>query len=150
MTTHYLSDAISLASIKAQKEERRYGIVETRAAIYKLVPLRINEESDIYIEPDGMIVKKGQENRQMMIWNQDGVRIYDVVQANFLANVELRVNGLAEYNGTPIEWKAVVKPSGWSVSLENVFTHRVASVDGVTFNLPLEISAAIRNNSGLW
>lgn len=84
----------------------------------------------------------------MIIWND--VKIFDVVQADFLANVELRVSGLASYKDIPIEWKATVKPTGWCVSLENVFTHRTIHVDGATFNLPLEIAAAIRNNAGSW
>ena len=86
----------------------------------------------------------------MFIWNQDGLKIMRIVEAEFIASVELTVRGVALYNGTPLQWSAIVKPNGWSVTVRNGFSHREVSLDGATFNLPLEIAAAIRNNVGCW
>lgn len=64
MTTYYLSDALSLASIKAQKENRRYTVDEARQATYRIRPAAPLETPDIYIEPDGTVVKVKKEEKE--------------------------------------------------------------------------------------
>jgi hypothetical protein len=58
MTLEYFRDAVSMATIKAEKEQQRYAIERMITRIWRVRPIRFDEESDIYVEPDGTLVEK--------------------------------------------------------------------------------------------
>jgi hypothetical protein len=63
ISTPYLSDAISLASIKAEKTGQRHKVVYASDEFgggWKILHANPWESPDVYVEPDGTIAKKSE------------------------------------------------------------------------------------------
>lgn len=80
-----------------------------------------------------------------LVWNFDGVSV-GAVTTNRWVETEMWTFGYAWKGGRVIEWEATVKPGGWYVSLRGSLC-RLGGFQGSTFNLPLEIVAAVRRLS---
>lgn len=81
------------------------------------------------------------------VWAHDNVTIYDIITTQW-SGQELWILGIATHNRTEINrellsWQATVTPNGWLVAVIRS-TGRVGEFQGATFNLPLEVAAAIR------
>jgi hypothetical protein len=83
-----------------------------------------------------------------LVWNLDGIGISENVTAEFVYSgnmpsqeVVLRGIGWGQH-GQAYDWSATISPNGWVITVEGQRGPEVFR--GSTFNLPLEVAAAIR------
>lgn len=76
------------------------------------------------------------------VWSLEGVRILPIT-TNRWEGPQLWVNGVSMYHERLVQWEATVLQNGWYVRVI-ADTGRIGEVQGATFNLPLEVAAAVR------
>lgn len=84
------------------------------------------------------------------VWTVDGVTIWNLVSPQFIG-MELHIHGLAKSGGDLVpyrmyRWTATVTPNGWKVWIVSDTTNRTEMFQGATFNLVLEVAAAIKRS----
>lgn len=80
----------------------------------------------------------------MRIWNDADVVIPDIMQV-ICPLGDIWVRGTARRRGcTLFTWEASPNEHGWKIRVKNMDTFRVEEFQGTTFNLPLEVAAAVR------
>lgn len=77
-----------------------------------------------------------------LIWNLDGIKVMSVT-TNRWDGMQMCTSGFAMKGDEPIGWDASVNSQGWFIEITRS-TGKIGSYQGNTYNLPLEISAAIR------
>lgn len=86
-----------------------------------------------------------------LVWNIEGVNIPSV-SMNRWEGQQMWTSGIGYYHipkdvqkmhPRPFQWEATVTPQGWYIVI-TASTGKVGEVQGTTFNLPLEISVAVR------
>lgn len=78
-----------------------------------------------------------------MIWDFEGVKVTDIVHSHF-EEMSLVVEGVGEYKNELFTYTASVTPQGWLVKITPWSRPRRGEWQGPTFNLPLEVAAAVR------
>jgi len=77
------------------------------------------------------------------VWNLDGVKIGSITM-NRWESTQLWTSGFAFLaDGRVIQWEASVVQYGWYIVI-TAATGKLGEFQGSTFNLPLEVAAAIR------
>jgi hypothetical protein len=54
------------------------------------------------------------------------------------------IQGCGRFKERSFLWEASVTPLGWYVSIHDADVTKLGEVQGATFNLPLEVAAAVR------
>jgi hypothetical protein len=78
-----------------------------------------------------------------LVWNQEGVRIHALINVRWVGDVEAWICGSGTYKDREFTWEAKPLSGGWFTDIYSGLG-RVGSLQGVTFNLPLEVATAAR------
>jgi hypothetical protein len=77
-----------------------------------------------------------------IVWNQDRVTISSIVIAEF-EQTQLWVSGTGWNKDIPFDWTATALQNGWLIEITR-YSGKVGQYQGATFNLPLEITVAVK------
>ncbi len=78
----------------------------------------------------------------MYCWNHEGVKIFNRM-TTYHNDGDVWIQGYGIYRDFTIQFTAKPLSEGWFVEIDTASGRR-GSVQGATFNLPLEVAAAVR------
>jgi hypothetical protein len=77
-----------------------------------------------------------------LCWRSEGIWVSEVARVQIVMQTVVILGVAGKENGTVYDWEAMITPHGWQIRVEG--QRGPEMFQGATFNLPLEVAAAVR------